>query len=200
MLKDVFNLGSASPDSARRNTGHTAAPDKAPAVGAKRFRPGSKVPPSVLGVDLQIVGDVRTTGEVHIEGAVDGQVIAAGISVGERGSVNGAISGDSVAIGGQVKGRIRATELLLAAGAEIFGDVEYDTVQVQKGARIEGNLMRTNARGRQKARTPNLKILKSGPPPGAYQIPLANTATGPAQFARPTDAQDPDRGQAVAEA
>ncbi len=89
--------------------------------------PGSTkdAPPSLISANLQIVGNLRSQGEVQIDGTVDGDVAANALTIGERATINGEIVADDVVVKGRVNGRIRARKVQLAKSARmswaIFG-------------------------------------------------------------------------------
>src|SRR5215470_11798728 len=78
---------------------------------------GKPAAPSILGLDLQVTGDIATSGELHIAGNVKGDIKAKKVTIGEGGSVTGAIEAESAFVAGAVSGRLTATTVVLAGGA-----------------------------------------------------------------------------------
>ena len=87
--------------------------------------PGSSkdAPPSLISANLQIVGNLRSQGEVQIDGTVDGDVAANALTIGERATINGEIVADDVVVRGRVNGRIRARKVQLVKSAHVVGDI-----------------------------------------------------------------------------
>jgi len=65
--------------------------------------------PSILGSDLIITGDIKTDGDVQIDGRLDGNIKAGNVTIGEQGAVNGKISASAVHIRGKVTGKVDST-------------------------------------------------------------------------------------------
>jgi cytoskeletal protein CcmA (bactofilin family) len=101
---------------------------------------------SAIGAGMHVNGDCVFEGSLEIDGTVLGDVTGQGaqptaLTIGESGSVTGAISADQVVIGGTVVGPVLARELLeLHAKARVQGDVLYKALEMQQGAVIAGQL------------------------------------------------------------
>jgi cytoskeletal protein CcmA (bactofilin family) len=101
---------------------------------------------SAIGTGMQVTGDCVFEGSLELDGTVLGDVTGQGtqptaLTIGESGSVTGAISADHVVIAGTVTGPVLARELLeLHANARVQGDVRYKTLEMQQGAVIAGQL------------------------------------------------------------
>jgi cytoskeletal protein CcmA (bactofilin family) len=93
---------------------------------------------SVLGSDLKIVGEVTSTGQVEVLGEVDGTLQAAALIVGAEGKVTGDIAADMVEIKGRLEGKVQSQAFTLRAAAQVAADVNYSTLVIESGARIEG--------------------------------------------------------------
>jgi len=113
---------------------------------------GSKKSASVPGgttlvsCDTVIVGDVRFSGNLDVEGVVRGNIIAepgrdALLRVVGKGRVEGEIHVPVVIINGEVKGNVYATgHLELAPKCRVEGNVYYHRVEMAAGAEVNGNL------------------------------------------------------------
>ena len=55
-----------------------------------------------------MIGDIKTKGDVHIDGRVDGNITASGVIIGEKGTVVGKIIARSARIRGNVTGKVDA--------------------------------------------------------------------------------------------
>ena len=101
---------------------------------------GSKdAPPSLISPSLLIVGNLRTLGEVQIDGTVDGGVFSSTLTIGEKGTINGEIVADDVVVRGRVNGRIRAGKVHLARSAHVVGDIRYKFLSIDSGAFVESH-------------------------------------------------------------
>lgn len=100
---------------------------------------------TLIAANARIVGDVHFTGGLHVQGRVEGNLLAGpeggDLTVGEGGVVEGEIHAPHVVINGEVRGDVFVTgRLELAARAVITGDVHYRLIEVVVGARIDGQL------------------------------------------------------------
>ncbi len=102
---------------------------------------------TLVGKHSRIVGDILYTGGVHIEGEVEGNLMAEEVDKGfvivsETGLVKGEIRGPTVIVYGIVNGDVYATGTLeLAASARITGNVYYNLLEMTTGAEVNGNLI-----------------------------------------------------------
>ncbi len=97
---------------------------------------------SFIGREVTITGNIGGSGNLHIDGTVDGDVNAASIVLGNEGQVRGNIVADSAQISGSVEGTVAAKSLVIEASARILGDLSYDAVSVASGAQVEGRVKR----------------------------------------------------------
>ena len=95
--------------------------------------------PSLTSADLFITGKVVSRSELHIEGRLEGEVLAERLTIGETAEVKGWVLGAEVTVRGRVIGNIRAKVLHLAASAHVEGDLEHESLSVEAGAHIEGS-------------------------------------------------------------
>ncbi len=95
-------------------------------------------PPSIVSINLHVKGDLKSEGEIQIDGTVDGNVTALNITIGENGSVNGEIISGKILIRGKVKGEIHSQEVQLSKTAHVIGDIHHDSLGIESGAYVEG--------------------------------------------------------------
>ncbi|MGX0903114.1 cytoskeletal protein CcmA (bactofilin family) [Roseovarius sp. MBR-79] len=119
-------------DAARPDTGS----DYRPAA------PKAKPPASVLSSDLHIQGNLRTTGDIQVEGTIEGDIRAHLLTVGEGATVKGEVIADDVVINGRVVGRVRGLKVRLTSTARVEGDIIHKTIAIESGAHFEGSVQR----------------------------------------------------------
>ena len=106
----------------------------------------SKTPPeaviSIIGVGMTLEGDSETDGSIRIEGTVRGSVKAGkSVVVGRDGLVDGSIYTQDAVISGRVSGGIHAASRLeLLATSEVTGKIEAPRMQVEDGAKVQGQV------------------------------------------------------------
>ncbi|MDN5568815.1 MAG: polymer-forming cytoskeletal protein, partial [Paracoccus sp. (in: a-proteobacteria)] len=110
----------------------------APSASAPRAR----TTPSVLSSDLTVVGNIKTQGDIQIEGTVEGDIRAHQLTVGESATIKGEIVGDDVIVHGRVIGRVRGLKVRLSASARVEGDIIHKTIAIESGAHFEGSVQR----------------------------------------------------------
>jgi cytoskeletal protein CcmA (bactofilin family) len=119
-----------------------------PAAAAIETRPAApaapkpKPAPSVLSSDLTILGNVRSSGDIQVEGTVEGDVRAQMLIVGESATVKGEVMAEEVVVHGRVVGRLRGLKVRLSASARCEGDIVHKTIAIESGAHIEGSVQR----------------------------------------------------------
>jgi len=93
---------------------------------------------STIREDLKITGDVASTGEIHLDGHVQGDVNWGALVLGESFSVEDSVTADEVAIGGRLIGSVRAFRLMLQSTSHVEGDLIHQSIAVEQGAFFEG--------------------------------------------------------------
>ena len=112
----------------------------------KRFSPPaspSSETSSIIGPGMSVTGDCKTTGAVHVEGRVEGDVQAgaAAVVVGKNGLVRGNVSAEHAVISGRVEGNLTiSSRLEMRASGRVEGDVDAQRIVMEEGAVIDGTL------------------------------------------------------------
>ncbi|AKS46266.1 protein CcmA, bactofilin family [Octadecabacter temperatus] len=117
----------------------------APAPAASDFKssaPKAKPPASQLSTDLHITGNLKTSGDIQIEGTVDGDIRAHLLTIGESATVNGECMADDVVVNGRIVGTVRGLKVRLTSTARVEGDIIHKTIAIESGAHFEGSVQR----------------------------------------------------------
>jgi len=115
---------------------------KPPTPEFKPSAPKAKPPASTLSSDLLIKGNVKTTGDIMIEGTVEGDIRAHLLTIGEGATVKGECVADDVVVNGRVIGRVRGLKVRLTSTARVEGDIIHKTIAIESGAHFEGSVQR----------------------------------------------------------
>ena len=97
--------------------------------------------PSIISPDLKIVGDLKSDGEIQINGTVKGDIKGHMLTVGEQGKVDGSTVAETVRIFGTVNGRVQAKTVRLDKSARVTADISHETLTIEAGAYFEGNVL-----------------------------------------------------------
>jgi len=126
--------GSSAPTAPSKSS--SSSPDFKPST------PKVKAPPSTLSADLHIKGNLKTTGDVMIEGQIEGDIRAHLLTVGEGATVKGELVADDVVVHGRIVGRVRGLKVRLTSSARVEGEIIHKTIAIESGAHFEGSVQR----------------------------------------------------------
>jgi cytoskeletal protein CcmA (bactofilin family) len=111
----------------------------APTASAPGKRARALSAPSIISADMVINGALNSTGDIQIDGRIEGDVRSIGLVIGEKAEIHGEIYAEDVTVRGKVVGRIHARKVLLAATSHVEGDILHEAFAVESGAFFEGN-------------------------------------------------------------
>jgi cytoskeletal protein CcmA (bactofilin family) len=113
-----------------------------PMIDFTSSAPKVKVAASVLSSDLVITGNLKTTGDIQVEGTVEGDIRAHLLTIGETANVRGEVIADDIVINGHVHGTVRGLKVRLTSSARVEGDIIHKTIAIESGAQFEGTVQR----------------------------------------------------------
>ncbi|MGH8461468.1 MAG: bactofilin family protein [Stenotrophobium sp.] len=102
---------------------------------------------TLIGQQTEILGDVRFSGGLHVEGKIKGKVLAveeksSSLSISENGTIEGDVRVPNIVLNGQVTGDVHATgKITLAPKARVNGNVYYRIIEMAGGARVNGQMV-----------------------------------------------------------
>jgi cytoskeletal protein CcmA (bactofilin family) len=144
---------------------------------AKRGTSQSGVP-SIISADLRVTGNLKSDGDIQVDGHIEGDIDSATLTVGEGAHVKGHISCESVRICGTIDGAVKAKSVVMAKTARVIGDIIHDSLAIEAGAFIEGNIKRLEGVGRTSTvSSPSTSTSSSGS--GSASGSTASTAAKP---------------------
>jgi len=95
--------------------------------------------PSIISGDLIVSGTLTSSGDMQIDGRVEGDIRSAGLVIGDKAEIHGEIYAEDLTVRGKVIGSIRARKVLLCATSHVEGDILHEAFAVESGAFFEGN-------------------------------------------------------------
>lgn len=98
-------------------------------------------PPTVIGKDALIKGELTSKNDIVIEGRVEGTVQGGRrVVIGETGNVHANISATVVSIRGEVHGDCTASDKIeITETGRMFGNIAAKTIRVAEGATFRGS-------------------------------------------------------------
>ena len=87
-------------------------------------------------------GNLQTTGDIQIEGTIEGDIRAHLLTIGEGATIRGEVIADDVVINGRVIGKVRGLKVRLTYSAKVEGDIIHKTIAIESGAHFEGSVQR----------------------------------------------------------
>ena len=151
--------GPAKDSDTRKTPEAAAAPGAMPGLEPRNTSaPKAKPPASVLSSDLVISGNLKTTGDIQVEGTVEGDIRAHLLTVGENATIRGECVADDVVVNGRIVGRVRGLKVRLTSTAKVEGDIIHKTIAIESGAHFEGSVQRQDdpLNGNATARKPSM--------------------------------------------
>ncbi len=102
-----------------------------------------KIEPDTIyvGEGASVKGDILAPNMLVVDGCIEGSVIGRAIWVGPSGEIKGKIVVDEAEIYGKISEKIEVKELLsVHAAGQVFGEITYGELQLEKGAILCGTL------------------------------------------------------------
>lgn len=98
---------------------------------------------TIIGASIKVKGNFQGQGNIIIEGSLEGSLkTASDVFIGNQAKVLANIESKGVIINGEVRGNVKAKGYLaIGETAQIFGDIQYGEISIEKGASINGQLM-----------------------------------------------------------
>jgi cytoskeletal protein CcmA (bactofilin family) len=102
---------------------------------------------SFIGSEVTITGNVNATGDMHVDGTIEGDLTCGQLILGGSGRVKGHITAQRATLGGTVEGTVTAGEMIVERSAQLSGDLSYDSVSIETGAKVDGRLTQRASSG-----------------------------------------------------
>ena len=138
--------------------------------------------PSVISADLVVNGTLISSGNLQIDGRVEGDVRSSSLVIGDNAFIHGEVCAEEVTIRGRVQGSIRARKVLLCATSHVEGNILHEAFAVETGAFFEGNCRHSenplaeDAASKKQAVTPMSSMASPAQPPSGSIAPRPSTS------------------------
>ena len=95
---------------------------------------------STISEDLTITGNVTSTGELHLDGRIHGDVHCVSLVLGETARLEGNVVAEDVMVRGHLIGSVRALRVMLQSQAHVEGNLFHKSLSIEQGTHFEGEL------------------------------------------------------------
>jgi cytoskeletal protein CcmA (bactofilin family) len=95
---------------------------------------------NLIGNGTSITGDIKSNGDVRIDGTLKGNISISGkLVVGASGNIEGNVICQNADISGEIHGKVTVSELLsLKASAKLLGDIVTGKISIEPNATFTG--------------------------------------------------------------
>jgi cytoskeletal protein CcmA (bactofilin family) len=95
---------------------------------------------NLIGAGTTINGEIKSSGDIRIDGTLSGQVHSKGkVVVGNTGVIEGEIYCQNADFSGNINAKVEVTELLtLKATSRLKGEITTNKLAIEPGARFTG--------------------------------------------------------------
>lgn len=95
---------------------------------------------NLIGNGTSITGDIKSNGDVRIDGTLKGNLSISGkLVVGPSGNIEGNVVCQNADISGEIHGKVSISELLsLKASAKLLGDIVTGKISIEPNATFTG--------------------------------------------------------------
>ena len=98
---------------------------------------------SVISDEITITGTVTSSGNLIINGNVDGEINCESLEIGPSGVVTGTVKAGQCFLAGKLEGKLSARTVNIASTGDLNGRLSYGKLEVETGANIALKLRKT---------------------------------------------------------
>ena len=91
---------------------------------------------AIIGAGAEFSGTITDARAIEINGNVNADLTADKVTIGEKGKFDGAVGTSLVVVSGEYDGVMEAGSIWATATARISGKVQYNTLQMDRGAAL----------------------------------------------------------------
>lgn len=127
---------------------HTASPQEEPEEVISPSHEAVVQEPSssgclIVGADVRLQGSFTVPIKTTVSGLVDGNLATSDLIVKVVGRIQGQVRCQTADIAGQIENLLHVHEyLVLRSSAVVIGEIYYQEIAIEKGAKINGKLVR----------------------------------------------------------
>lgn len=95
---------------------------------------------SIIGQDMQMVGDISFKGKLRLDGKAEGNIQGDYLILGDSGIILGDIMVNTFVCAGRVQGNVNVKKLQVIKSGTINGKVDTADLAVESGAALNGEI------------------------------------------------------------
>lgn len=100
---------------------------------------GTKSLETIVGPQSTVLGELRVTGTIRVDGSVEGDISADWVVVGEAGKIKGNVRSRGMVVGGRVDGNIDSEEIVeVRDKGQVCGEIRTARFVMAEGALFDG--------------------------------------------------------------
>ena len=92
----------------------------------------SKMVPTIIGEDLTIRGNVISTGEIQVDGEIEGDIRYESLLLGDKAQVRGGVAAEDVVVRGHIVGSITGLRITLQAQCHVEGEILCQSLAMER--------------------------------------------------------------------
>lgn len=94
---------------------------------------------TIVGPQSTVLGELRVTGTIRVDGSVEGDIAADWVVVGEAGKIKGNVRSRGMVIGGRIDGNIDSEEIVeVRDNGQVCGEIRTAKLVMAEGALFDG--------------------------------------------------------------
>ncbi len=105
----------------------------------------TRIQHSILSADTRLTGDLVSSGDVTVEGTIDGSIKCRSLTLCGQPTIKGSVEAETAHVSGVFTGELRANKVILNKTAKMRGDIYQEILEIHTGAEFEGKVARLPA-------------------------------------------------------
>ena len=96
--------------------------------------------PSIISENCECKGNIKTEGEIQVDGILRGNLSAKQVVIGETGKVKGNVTASFLRVCGKIEGDVKSQTIEMTENSSVKGNIYKKTISIEHGATIVGNI------------------------------------------------------------
>ena len=96
--------------------------------------------PSIISEGFEFIGEVRSQGDLTVDGILRGTLSLNTVLVGAGGVIEGDVSCNRMCVKGMFSGNLECMDLIVGSDAVVDGNIAFQSITIQRGGVIKWKL------------------------------------------------------------